>query len=499
LAATSSVPPQAGRYANTRGRTARWLTRPLLTLALMGCDALAVNLALIAVYRWRLLENPELQALFNNSAPVLVPFFLVLLNSIFAATFAFNGLYTLKRGSSRVEEVFKLIAASSLALFSVTFVNILIALLPPQVSYDDMPANDRLLIPAAWVTVVAAVIISRLLYRNLLYLLRRAGIDTRKVLIVGAREPGIDVLTMMRRNPRLGYQVSGFLSTSVPVGQLVAGVPVLGRPAALGRVIRATQADEIVIALSGRASNDVLDLVALAENESIDIKLYPDAFQLVTNNGVSVGDVTGLPLISIRNSALDNPLNRALKRGLDIIVSVTVLTLLSPLMLLLAVLIKLESSGPAFFIHERVGLDGRPFAMIKFRGMRRDAPQLGEWTVKDDPRVTRLGRLLRRYSIDELPQFINVLRGEMSVVGPRPEQPMWVERFRKQIPRYMRRHRQKAGITGWAQINGLRGDSSIEERTRYDLYYVENWSLWFDITIIVQTTVGILTGKNAGY
>jgi lipopolysaccharide/colanic/teichoic acid biosynthesis glycosyltransferase len=137
--------------------------------------------------------------------------------------------------------------------------------------------------------------------------------------------------------------------------------------------------------------------------------------------------------------------------------------------------------------------------MIKFRGMRHDAPDLGSWTIQDDPRVTRLGGFLRRYSLDELPQFINVLRGDMSVVGPRPEQPVWVERFRQKIPRYMGRHKQKAGITGWAQINGLRGDSSIEERTRYDLYYVENWSLLFDVKIIIQTAVGILTGRNNGY
>jgi exopolysaccharide biosynthesis polyprenyl glycosylphosphotransferase len=178
---------------------------------------------------------------------------------------------------------------------------------------------------------------------------------------------------------------------------------------------------------------------------------------------------------------------------------VLVLTFGSPMMMLIAALIRLDSRGPVFFAQERVGLDGKPFPTIKFRTMRVNAPDLGNWTTKDDPRVTRLGGFLRRYSLDELPQFMNVLRGEMSVVGPRPEQPIWVERFSQSIPRYVRRHKQKAGITGWAQINGLRGDTSIEERTRYDLYYVENWSLLFDIKIIIKTAIATFKGENRGY
>jgi Undecaprenyl-phosphate glucose phosphotransferase len=280
---------------------------------------------------------------------------------------------------------------------------------------------------------------------------------------------------------------------------MVDDLPVLGNPSTLGRVIRATRADEVIIALSGRSSNDVLDIVALAEDESVEIKLYPDAFQLITNNEVSVGDISGLPLLSVKNVALDNPLNRGLKRTLDMIVATLVLTFGSPLMLLIAALIRLDSRGPVFFAQERVGLDGNPFPTIKFRTMRANAPDLGNWTTKDDPRVTRLGGFLRRYSLDELPQFMNVLRGEMSVVGPRPEQPIWVERFSQSIPRYVRRHKQKAGITGWAQVNGLRGDTSIEERTRYDLYYVENWSLLFDIKIIIKTAIAIFKGENRGY
>jgi exopolysaccharide biosynthesis polyprenyl glycosylphosphotransferase len=166
-------------------------------------------------------------------------------------------------------------------------------------------------------------------------------------------------------------------------------------------------------------------------------------------------------------------------------------------MFIIALLIKIESRGPVFFLQERVGMDNNPFWVIKFRTMRSDAESRGPgWTTANDARVTRLGRFLRRTSIDELPQFINVMLGDMSVVGPRPEQPLWVEQFSQRIPRYMRRHKEKAGITGWAQINGLRGDTSIEERTRYDLYYIENWSLLFDIKIILRTIVDFLTGKQ---
>jgi Undecaprenyl-phosphate glucose phosphotransferase len=494
LAATSSAPRKVGASVSP-ARANRWFVRPLLKLLLMAGDALAVNAALIGVYLWRLDENTELQAALAASAPTTQRNALILLNAIFLVTFATGGLYTLKRGASRVDESFKIVVAVSLGMFAWLIVNTLL----PQVGGDDLPINDPLLIPAAWLGAIALPAIFRYVNRGLLYALRQRGIDTRRLLIVGAREPGREVLRRIQHMPRLGYRVQGFLSDTVPVGTLVDGVPVLGRTAALGRVVRATQADEVIIALSGRSSAEVLDIVALAEDEAVEIRLYPDAFQLVTNNGVSIGDVSGLPLIGVKNVALDNPLNRALKRGLDIVFSAAVLVLLSPIMLLIALLVKLDSPGPVFFIQERVGLDNRPFPTIKFRTMRQDAPNLGNWTTPNDPRVTALGRFLRRYSLDELPQFINVLRGEMSVVGPRPEQPVWVERFSQSIPRYMRRHKLKAGITGWAQINGLRGDTSIEERTRYDLYYVDYWSLLFDIKIIIQTAVNVLRGQNNGY
>jgi Undecaprenyl-phosphate glucose phosphotransferase len=463
----------------------------------MGCDALAVNAAFIGVYVWLMRSGESLGSELAASAPSTARVGWLLFNIVFLVTFVSNGLYTLKRGTSRVDEAFKIAVAVSMATFVFSIVNTLLPALFPN-NLDDLPITQKLVL-LGWTTTILATMLLRLIYRSFLYALRRAGVDTRRVLIVGARDPGRLVNATIRRSPRMGYRVQGYLSDTVPVGELVDGKPVLGKTEQLGAVIRATRADEVIIALSGRSSNEVFDIVALAEDESVEIKLYPDAFQLITNNDVSVGDVSGLPLLGVKNVALDNPLNRALKRALDIAVAVLMLTFASPIMMLIAALIRLDSRGPVFFAQERVGLDGKPFPTIKFRTMRVDAPELGNWTTKDDPRVTRLGAFLRRYSLDEIPQFINVLRGEMSVVGPRPEQPVWVERFNQSIPRYMRRHRLKAGITGWAQVNGLRGDTSIEERTRYDLYYVDYWSLLFDIKIIIKTFVAIMKGENRGY
>src|SRR5215212_3161267 len=332
-----------------------WVPRLLLTLGLMGCDALAINAACVGVYAWGLRNSVDnLQAQFNVSLPSTARVFLLLLNLIFVITFVASGLYTLKRGISRVDEAFKVAIAISLGLFIAYIVNALLPVLFSN-SLDNLPLEQQIL-ALSWAAAIIATVLLRVLYRGFRYTLRRQGIDTRRLLIVGARDPGRLVYSTIRRVPQLGYRVQGFLSDSVPVGDMVDDLPVLGSSSALGRVIRATRADEVIIALSGRSSNAVLDIVALAEDESVEIKLYPDAFQLITNNEVSVGDISGLPLLSVKNVALDNPL----KRGLDIVFATLVLTLCSPIMLLIAVLIRLDSRGPVFFAQERVGLDGKP-------------------------------------------------------------------------------------------------------------------------------------------
>jgi exopolysaccharide biosynthesis polyprenyl glycosylphosphotransferase len=224
--------------------------------------------------------------------------------------------------------------------------------------------------------------------------------------------------------------------------------------------------------------------------------VLPDIFQIMASE-VTIDDLGGLPLLTIRDVALRG-WKLTLKRFVDVIFAGAGLLVLSPIMMLTAIMVKLDSRGPAFFVQERMGLDAKPFPMIKFRSMRQDAESKGPgWTTKEDPRRTRLGTFIRRYSFDELPQLINVLMGDMSMVGPRPEQPAYVAQFQQSIPRYMDRHREKAGITGWAQVNGLRGDTSIAERTKYDLWYIENWSLWLDFKILMLTAYRVFGDRNA--
>jgi len=257
--------------------------------------------------------------------------------------------------------------------------------------------------------------------------------------------------------------------------------------------------DEVIIALPQASHEELLEMISVCESARVAVRIFPDLFQIVASE-VSISDLDGLPMLTVRDVALRG-WKLAVKRTLDLCVSGLGLIALSPFMLLVALLIKLESRGPVFYTQVRVGLDGKPFHMIKFRSMRPDAEQASGpvWATADDPRKTRLGSFLRATSIDELPQLINVLVGEMSLVGPRPERPVFVEQFRQVVPRYMERHKEKAGMTGWAQVNGLRGDTSIIERTKYDLYYIENWSLLFDLKIILRTIINVFRRDRNAY
>jgi exopolysaccharide biosynthesis polyprenyl glycosylphosphotransferase len=275
----------------------------------------------------------------------------------------------------------------------------------------------------------------------------------------------------------------------------VGDVPIIGQMGRLPEIIEEHQIDEVIIALPEGSRHHIVRLVSMCQRGQISIKIFPDLFEFITT-GVSMDDLGGLPLLNVRDIQLRG-WRLSLKRAMDILGASVLLILLSPLMMMVALLVRLGSPGEVFYCQERMGLDGRPFQIFKFRTMRADAEKDGPgWTVKDDPRRTRFGTLLRRYNIDELPQFINVLLGDMSLVGPRPERPVYVQKFRQAIPRYMERHRERAGMTGWAQVNGLRGDTSIAERTKYDLWYVENWSIWLDIRIIVRTIIQTIQGQN---
>jgi exopolysaccharide biosynthesis polyprenyl glycosylphosphotransferase len=402
------------------------------------------------------------------------------------ATFFIYRLYHFKPGLSRIDKSYSLMAAisfgtvASVALTSFVYKNEL-----------DYP---RAMVVYAWILSIVLAMVGRLLTDWLRGRYRVA--NPTRVLIVGAGDVGRMILQKISQSPNLGYQPVGF-ADDTPGRKEVSGLPVLGPTHQLRLLLQEHNVQEVIIGLPGASHEELLDLISQAEREKATVRVFPDVFQIIASE-ISIDDLNGLPLLTVRDVALRG-WRLVLKRAIDFVVSATTLILLSPFLMLLAFLIKLDSPGSVFYAQERMGLDARPFQLLKFRSMRKDAEkETGPvWAMRDDPRVTRLGAFIRRHSLDELPQFINVLLGDMSLVGPRPERPVFVEQFRQIVPRYMERHKEKAGLTGWAQVNGLRGDTSIVQRTKYDLWYIENWSLLLDVKIVLKTVFGLFRDENA--
>jgi Undecaprenyl-phosphate glucose phosphotransferase len=403
----------------------------------------------------------------------------------------FTRLYDLKRSIPRLDEFYRLFAATSIGtIATIAFTTFLFKNSNLEM---DFP---RAMVVYAWLLTVVFVTASRTLLVFVRNLLRKRGFWFDRLLIVGTGDVGRMILQKIRQMPRLGYRVVGFIDGETGVGQQIMGVPVLGGVDDIPDLIQEHRIEEVIIGRPELSHQEVLSIISRCERGQVGIKIFPDLFQIIATE-LSIGDLGGLPLLTVRDIALRG-WKLTLKRAVDLVGSAVLLVLISPVLMVVALAIKLDSSGPVLYAQERMGLDAKSFWCLKFRSMRADAEVNGPgWTTEDDPRVTRLGRFIRRFSIDELPQFINVFLGEMSLVGPRPERPVYVEQFRRSIPRYMDRHREKAGLTGWAQVNGLRGDTSIAERTKYDLWYIENWSLWLDFRIILRTVFGIFSGRNA--
>ncbi len=316
------------------------------------------------------------------------------------------------------------------------------------------------------------------------------GFNLQHVLVLGAGEMGRAVAQKISQYKDLGFVLKGFLDDDKAVGEKVdidGGVEVLGRIGDLGTILEKGEVSEVFVALDLNNYAKILETIKVANKYVVNIRLIPDLFQLLTLKA-NVQDLDGFPVISIDDVSLKG-IASAIKRGSDLLVATLGLVIFSPLLLIVAILVKLTSKGPVFYKQERMGLDGRKFSMIKFRTMICDAErETGPVMCQaGDPRITRVGRFLRRFSIDEIPQLINVFKGEMSLIGPRPERPEFVREFADKIPNYMLRHKVKSGITGWAQVHGLRQDTSIEKRIEYDLYYMQNWSLALDLKIIWMT------------
>ena len=328
--------------------------------------------------------------------------------------------------------------------------------------------------------------------------LRKKGYNQKQVLLVGYSRAAGEYIERIKENPQWGYVVRGILDDNVPAGTEYRGVKVLGRIANLMVILPNSNLDEIAITLVLNEYYRLEEIVGLCEKSGVHTKFIPDYNNIIPTKPYTE-DIQGLPVINIRYVPLSNTFNAMVKRAMDVVGALIALVLASPVMLVVSVLIKLTSRGPLIYKQERVGLHNKTFRMYKFRSMEMQSPEKEKkaWTVKDDPRVTGIGRFMRRTSIDELPQLINILKGDMSLVGPRPERPFFVEKFREEIPRYMVKHQVRPGLTGWAQVNGYRGDTSIRKRIEYDLYYIENWTVGLDIKIILMTFFKGFINKNA--
>jgi exopolysaccharide biosynthesis polyprenyl glycosylphosphotransferase len=340
---------------------------------------------------------------------------------------------------------------------------------------------------------VAVIFMISFLRNQIYFFMKRRyarGLNLQKVLVLGAGEMGRAVAQKISRYKDLGYVLKGFLDDDKAVGEKVdidGGVEVLGRIEDLGAILEKGEVSEVFVALDLNNYAKILETIKVANKYVVNIRLIPDLFQLLTLKA-NVQDLDGFPVISIDDVSLKG-IGSAVKRAFDLLVATLGLIIFSPLILIMTLLIKLTSRGPVFYKQDRMGLDGRKFTMIKFRTMICDAEkETGPVMCQaGDRRITRVGRFLRRFSIDEMPQLVNVFKGEMSLIGPRPERPSFVRGFANKIPNYMLRHKVKSGITGWAQVHGLRQDTSIEKRIEYDLYYMQNWSLALDLKIIWMT------------
>ncbi|MCM1262378.1 MAG: undecaprenyl-phosphate glucose phosphotransferase [Butyrivibrio sp.] len=397
-------------------------------------------------------------------------------------------LYTPKRATAHKYEIINIIQANTVGV---------IMLMVGMYAVKQMDFS-RSMMAMFYVFNIAFTAIYRSVIRMALQRLRNKGFNLKYILLVGYSRAAEEYIKRIDSNPQWGYVIRGILDDNVPRGAVYKGVKVIGSIDNLLYILPENKLDEIAITLSLGDYDRLEKIVALCEKSGVHTKFIPDYHSLFPSKPYTE-DMMGLSVVNIRYVPLTNTLNRIIKRIVDIVVSLIGAVVFSPVMLIAAIAIKCSSKGPVIFKQERIGLHNKPFEMYKFRTMeiQKSSTEKSGWTVKNDPRVTKVGKLLRKTSMDELPQLFNILKGDMSVVGPRPERPQFVEKFKEEIPRYMVKHQVKPGLTGWAQINGYRGDTSIKRRIEYDIFYIENWTLAFDIKIMFLTIFKGFINKNA--
>ena len=354
----------------------------------------------------------------------------------------------------------------------------------------NQPDFSRIMLFLLGIIATVFGIIERFIIRSFLKKIRSDNRNLKHILVVGDNDLAFTFARKIRNNPYLGFDISGFLGRSNRVGMEIEGSKIIGSFNDMDKILENNSYDRVVLAIPLKYYYKIDELVESCERVGIKAEIIPDYIRYFPAQP-SVDMVEDIPIINIRYVPLDDSFNRFLKYLSDYIISIIAIIITSPIMVVTAIAIKLTSKGPIIFKQERIGYHGEPFEMYKFRSMRVQNPgdEKSEWTTKDDPRKTPIGEFIRKTSIDELPQFFNVLKGDMSVVGPRPERPYFVEEFRKDIPKYMVKHQVRPGITGWAQIHGCRGDTSIKKRIEYDIEYVENWHMGLDLGIMIKTVV----------
>ena len=453
-------------------------------LMLVGDLALVAASWVIAyVVRFYVLGPP----LLHGDVPPLGPYLLMLapILIVWGLSFRAFDLYRPRRIGSHLSEAADIAKASSMgALVLVAVMTFLFR------EYD----YSRVVIVYFWLLSISAVWFSRAAFREALRFARRHGYNLRYAVVVGSGELAATVVQRIQSRADVGIQILGVVGDKK---EETGGMKRLGGYADLRAVLDANSVDHVILALTHEDQGRLGGLLDAVGDEPVTIHVVPDLFRFASLRG-GVEEFEGMPFIHLRDSPLHG-WSQVAKRAFDIVFAAAVLGGLAPLLGLLAAGVRLTSRGPILYRQERMGLDGQRFRMLKFRTMRVDAEATTGpvWTAEDDPRRLPFGVFLRRFSLDELPQFVNVLRGEMSVVGPRPERPVFVERFRQTVPGYMLRHKVKSGVTGWAQVNGLRGNTSLEKRIEYDLEYIERWSLGLDLRIIARTVIRILFERNA--
>jgi Undecaprenyl-phosphate glucose phosphotransferase len=453
-------------------------------LILVG-DLVLVGLCWLLAYWLRFhVAGPPLP---YGDVPLLADYLLMLLPILLVWSVSFRafGLYRPRRIGSHLSEAIDIAKASTIGVL------VLVAVMTFFFRGYDY---SRVVIVYFWLLSIAAVWFSRAAFREGLRFARRRGYNQRFAVVVGDGELAATVVQRMQGRRDVGIQVLGVVGDDKDD---TGGARRLGGYADLRAVLDAHTVDHVILALAHEDYGRLPGLLDAVGDEPVTIHVVPDLLRFASLRG-GIEQFEGMPFIHLRESPLYG-WNRLAKRVFDFVFSAAVLAVIWPALLMLAAVVKLSSGGPVFYRQERMGLDGRRFEMLKFRTMDANAETWTGpvWAGPSDQRRTRFGAFLRRLSLDELPQFWNVLRGDMSVVGPRPERPVFVERFRQTVPGYMLRHKVKAGITGWAQVNGLRGNTSLEKRIQYDIEYIERWSVWLDVKIIAMTVVRVLVDRNA--